>query len=93
MSEHILSLYQEEMSSDTLSAVRLTPEVVEKYATAFGLLARDSGGNTIVLGRDARASGPMFAEVVTSALQSVGVTVIDCGLIPTPTAQLAGRDG
>ena len=67
----------------------LTPEVVQKYATAFGLLARDSGGNTIVLGRDARASGPMFADVVTSALQSVGVTVIDCGLIPTPTAQLA----
>jgi phosphomannomutase len=31
----------------------------------------------------------MFAAVVTSALQSVGVSVIDCGLIPTPTAQLA----
>jgi phosphomannomutase len=31
----------------------------------------------------------MFAEVVTRALQSVGVTVVDCGLIPTPTAQLA----
>jgi phosphomannomutase len=67
----------------------LTPDVVEQYAIAFGMLARDSGGETIVLGRDARTSGPMFAEVVTAALQSVGVTVIDCGLIPTPTAQLA----
>ena len=67
----------------------LTPDVVAQYAIAFGMLARDSGGATIVLGRDARTSGPMFAEVVTAALQSVGVTVIDCGLIPTPTAQLA----
>ena len=67
----------------------LTPGVVEQYAMAFGVLARDWGGETIVLGRDARTSGPMFAEVVTAALQSVGVTVIDCGLIPTPTAQLA----
>ncbi|UCG85315.1 MAG: phosphoglucosamine mutase [Gemmatimonadota bacterium] len=67
----------------------LTPEVAERYATAFGALIRESGGRTAVLARDARASGPMFADVVGSALQSVGVSVIDCGLIPTPTAQLA----
>jgi len=67
----------------------LTPEVVERYATAFGILIREAGGSTAVLARDARASGPMFANVVRTALMSAGVSVIDCGLIPTPTAQLA----
>ncbi len=67
----------------------LTHEVVERYATAFGILIREAGGSTAVLARDARASGPMFANVVKTALLSAGVSVIDCGLIPTPTAQLA----
>lgn len=67
----------------------LTTEVVERYVGAFGLLARRSGNCKVVLGRDARTSGPMFAKAATSALQTCGISVIDCGLIPTPTAQLA----
>jgi len=66
-----------------------TPEVARRHAAAFGILIRESGGRTAVLARDARASGPMFADVVRSALQSAGISVIDCGLIPTPTAQVA----
>jgi phosphomannomutase len=31
----------------------------------------------------------MFADAAAAALQESGVSVIDCGLIPTPTAQLA----
>jgi phosphomannomutase len=31
----------------------------------------------------------MFAAAVQAGLQSVGVAVIDCGLVPTPTVQLA----
>jgi phosphomannomutase len=42
-----------------------------------------------VLGRDARVSGPMFHRAVIAALQSVGCDVIDVGLAPTPTIQLA----
>jgi phosphomannomutase len=67
----------------------LTPEVVERYAKAFGNLMADSGGQNVVVARDARVSGPEFAEIVKSALNSTGISVIDCGLIPTPTAQLA----
>ena len=67
----------------------LTPEFVSKYAAAFGMIARQGGGKTVVVGRDARTSGPMFLAAVTAGLQSVGIDVIDCGLIPTPTAQLA----
>jgi phosphomannomutase len=67
----------------------LTPEFVARYAAAFGILARDAGSARVVLARDARTSGPMFADAASSGLRSVGCTVIDCGLIPTPTAQLA----
>ena len=67
----------------------LTPEFVARWAAAFGFLAREAGSPTVVLARDARTSGPMFTDAARSGLQSVGCTVIDCGCIPTPTAQLA----
>ncbi len=67
----------------------LTPEMVAKYAAAFGTLARRVNRDRVVLGRDARTSGPMYAAAAAAGLQSVGVGVIDCGLIPTPTVQLA----
>jgi phosphomannomutase len=67
----------------------LTPDLVARYAAAFGALARDAGRPAVVLARDARTSGPMFAAAARAGLQSVGCRVIECGLIPTPTAQLA----
>lgn len=68
----------------------LTPEVVARYAAAFGAWAASAGrSRTIVLGRDSRVSGPMFHRVATGALQSVGCTVMDIGLTTTPTCQLA----
>src|SRR5580698_3954655 len=45
--------------------------------------------SAVVVGRDSRVSGPMFERVVIAALQSVGCDVIDVGLAPTPTIQLA----
>ena len=67
----------------------ITPELVSRYAAAMGALALESGHSEVVLARDARTSGPMFAAAVQAGLQSVGCGVIDCGMIPTPTAQLA----
>jgi phosphomannomutase len=68
----------------------LTPELVARYAAAFGALAGGAGRPpVVVVGRDARTSGVMFAAAVQAGLQSVGVDVIDCGLVPTPTVQLA----
>ena len=69
----------------------LTPEVVARYAAGFGAWARSRalGDATIVVGRDSRVSGPMFHRVVLSALQSVGCNVMDVGMVPTPTVQLA----
>src|SRR5437762_5555535 len=75
----------------------LTPEVVARWAAAFGAWAK--GGRpdgptarrpvSIVVGRDARTSGPMFAQAATAGLNSVGCDVIDVGLVATPTVQLA----
>jgi phosphomannomutase len=71
----------------------LTPEVIATFAAAFGAYARSRGpGSTVVLGRDSRVSGPMFARAVTAALQSVGCDVVDVGIAPTPTVQLAVED-
>ena len=75
----------------------LTDEVVGRWARAFGRWVRDNGkretgkgkGSTVVVGRDARASGPAFAAAVTNGLTSVGCNVISVGLVPTPTVQLA----
>lgn len=67
----------------------LTPEVVAKYAAAFGAWALGkSAGRPIVVGRDSRVSGPMFHRVAVAALQSVGANVIDIGLTTTPTCQM-----
>lgn len=69
----------------------LTPEIVAKFAAGFGAwaLKRAGGKARVVVGRDSRVSGPMFQPVVHAALQSVGCDVIDVGMVPTPTVQLA----
>ena len=68
----------------------LTPEVMSTFAAGFGAWASARhGNNAIVVGRDSRVSGPMFHRVVLGALQSVGCRVIDVGMAPTPTIQMA----
>ena len=68
----------------------LTPEVVARYAAAFGAWAIARGGSrAVVLGRDSRVTGPLFHTVTRAALESVGADVIDIGLTTTPTLQLA----
>ncbi len=71
----------------------LTPEVIAHFAAAFGAYVRQRGpGQTVVLGRDSRVSGPMFARAATAALQSVGCDVVDVGIGATPGVQLAVED-
>jgi phosphomannomutase len=68
----------------------LTPEVVARYAAAFGAWSiAQRGSRTIVVGRDSRVSGPMFHRIVVGTLQLVGCDVVDIGLTTTPGCQLA----
>src|SRR6059036_11956 len=66
----------------------LTDEIVGRYARAFGLWAAGRKP-LVVVGRDARESGPAFERAVVDGLRSVGCAVIKVGLVPTPTVQLA----
>lgn len=69
----------------------LTPEIVGRFAAGFGAwaISRSGASRSIVIGRDSRVSGPMFHRAVIAALQSVGADIIDVGVVPTPTVQLA----
>jgi len=67
----------------------LTPEVLMNYASAFGLLCK---GCRVVIGRDSRVSGEMARHAVLSGLLAAGCPVVDLGLVPTPTVQLAVSD-
>src|SRR5438477_6723401 len=66
----------------------LTEEIVGRYARALGLWARERKP-LVVVGRDARESGPAFERAVVDGLVSVGCSVVTVGLVPTPTVQLA----
>jgi phosphomannomutase len=71
----------------------LTPEIIAHFAAAFGAYAlRNGPGKTVVIGRDSRVSGLMFSRAATAALQSVGCDVVDVGIGPTPSVQLAVED-
>ncbi|MEO8563265.1 MAG: phosphoglucosamine mutase [bacterium] len=68
----------------------LTPDVVARYAAAFGAWSLAQGGSVrVVVGRDSRVSGPMFHRIVVGTLQLTGCDVIDIGLTTTPGCQLA----
>lgn len=70
----------------------LDPDVLVAYAGAYGTWCRQqSAAETpvVVVGRDARMSGAVCADIVMATLQSTGCTVIDAGLAPTPTVEMA----
>ncbi|MCK7482120.1 MAG: hypothetical protein M0C28_36940 [Candidatus Moduliflexus flocculans] len=51
--------------------------------------APTSDGGRVLVCRDPRPSGPMVQAAVTAGLLSVGCEVVDLGVCPTPTLQLA----
>jgi phosphomannomutase len=64
----------------------LTPPVLARFAAAFGRLAPPG---PIVIGRDARPSGPMVLHAVKAGLSAAGREVVDIGLATTPATQIA----
>src|SRR5213080_2575084 len=66
----------------------LTDDVVARWAAAFGRWAKTRTPR-VVVGRDARESGPAFERAVVDGLGSVGCEVVTLGVTPTPTIQLA----
>ena len=64
----------------------LTPENITKHVYAF---AKQLAGNKLVLGGDPRTSNAFIRPLVKSVLASCGINVIDIGITPTPTVQVA----
>lgn len=70
----------------------LSPLDVVRYAAAFGQLMKQAAATSrpkVVIGRDARLSGPMVASLVRGTLVGLGYEVIDLGLATTPTVEMA----
>lgn len=78
----------------------LTPVDIVKFATAYASLVKANKVNErakVVIGRDARLSGPMVQSIFQNTLLGSGIDVIDLGLSTTPTVEFAtvneGADG
>lgn len=79
----------------------LTPIDVVRYTAAFATLVQKRAGESsvvperanrrprIVLGRDARISGPMVADLVRGTLTGMGYDVVDLDMATTPTVEMA----
>ena len=65
---------------------------IVKFTSAYATFIRSNttkNSNTIVVGRDARISGPMVEQLVCGTLISMGFDVINIGLASTPTTEIA----
>jgi phosphomannomutase len=70
----------------------LTPIDTVKFAAAYGTWLKGHTGKdklTVVIGRDARISGPMIHNLVANTLIGLGIDVTDLGLSTTPTVEIA----
>ena len=70
----------------------LTPVDAVKFASAYGTFLKQNINKeklTVVIGRDARISGPMIHNLVVNTLIGLGIDVIDLGLSTTPTVEVA----
>lgn len=77
----------------------LTPVDAVKFASAYGTFLKqgrdssqalnDNDKLKVVIGRDARISGPMIHNLVVNTLVGLGIDVIDLGLSTTPTVEVA----
>jgi phosphomannomutase len=80
------------------SGEALTPLDVVKFTAAFGTLLkaqnpdslfRPLANQRVIIGRDARPSGKMVADLVAATLMGMGFDVVDLGLSTTPTVEIA----
>lgn len=73
----------------------LTPENIIKYTSAFAEYSKRNFKNKkirIAVGRDGRLNGDVIEKLVVSVLSMCGADVINIGIAPTPTVQIATED-
>ncbi|WP_295730690.1 phosphoglucosamine mutase [uncultured Muribaculum sp.] len=70
----------------------LSPLDIVKFTAAYARFIKETTtgtSNVIVVGRDARLSGPMVSDLVTATLAGMGFDVVNIGLASTPTTEIA----
>ena len=69
----------------------LTPLDIVLYTSSYAMFIKNQNhqNNNIIIGRDARISGPMVSNIVSGTLIGCGFNVIDVGLSTTPTIEMA----
>lgn len=68
----------------------LTPvDIVENTAAYGAILLEEKERPKVVIGRDARISGPWVQQFCIHTLRALGIDVVDCGLSTTPTIEMA----
>ncbi len=74
---------------------KLTPELALQLGRAGGYCLREQAENSdeaaVVMGRDTRISGDMLAGALTAGLNSIGIDVLDAGIIPSPAVAFLAR--
>jgi phosphomannomutase len=68
----------------------LSPLDIVKFTAAYGFWLKQNHPQVkVVIGRDARLSGEMVENIVSSTLVALGIDVINLGLSTTPTVEIA----
>ena len=69
----------------------LNPVDITRFTAAYATQRQAAIPNnkTIIVGRDARLSGPMVEHIVCGTLMGMGYNVVNIGLATTPTTELA----
>jgi phosphomannomutase/phosphoglucomutase len=67
----------------------LTPQTAIKIGTSIGTFFRKKN---LLVGHDARTSGPMLAKAVIAGLTATGCNVYFAGMAPTPALQYAVKN-
>ncbi len=73
----------------------LTSSIALDYGCAFGTFLKHRNPEkkiTVCIGMDSRPSGYMLKSCVTAGLTSVGIDVIDLGLVTTPSVGISLRE-
>ncbi|MDO5689855.1 MAG: phosphoglucosamine mutase [Tissierellia bacterium] len=69
----------------------LTSKLAYHVGRAAAFCLKQDGKNTILIGRDTRRSGDMLQASLTSGILSIGMDVLDVGIIPTPGVAMLCR--
>ena len=74
-----------------IANLELTPELAFKIGRAAGQVLSNGDKGVVVVGKDTRISGDMLEAALSAGLTSMGLDVMQLGIIPTPAVAYLTR--